>query len=325
MIRISLALILFATSARAAEIAPASILPIPVNKQQACVDLVSSEVCTKFEGRPGLLKPVQCTSQGNSSGFSLMEQLGGCAQGAGMSMWDTAKFLWNSIEFIAKAPIQAVGGVYNYLTDGDTRAAAQESVKSAMEDAGDYLQSIYPYLVTEYSKAYDAVGPPWNVNETSRAMAAAASMSGSLMKGLLGSAWNIIKSQYLEVGCFDQKTQAEMVCKIVGHIFLPPAAFYALLRTGVNGLTKMPALTAKLEELFKTGRKVQRTVRQVQEVRQIISEAGAAGRAYTSGKGAYNVYDKGSTILQPVEKPASTPKPKKPSKPRRTYESRPRR
>lgn len=244
----------------AADVAVAPKSADPKSKAvQACINRLGSPICQKLEGKPGLLKPEQCAANVNMENTSVLSTFGNCAAGGAFSLWDLAKFVWEAVKFLAKAPFQAVGGVYNYLTDSDTRASTHESLKSAMETSADYLQSIYPYIAIEMQKAYDGVTGPMSLSPPTRAYAAMNAMGGKLIGSLLSAAEKIISAKVEELNCFDNNTRAQMICKFAGDIFLPPAAFFGLLKYGVKGLKEMPALMNKLNESLKVGQNSHRT------------------------------------------------------------------
>lgn len=222
---------------------------------QACQQRLQSELCTKFEGQPGLMKPEQCAANLSMETTSVLGAFTGCVTGVAFSVWDFVKFIWEAIKFIGTAPFNAAGGIYNYLTDGDSRASTHESVQNAWQTAGDYLQSIYPYLATEFQKAYDGVSGPAALTPPTRAYAAMKAVSGKILGGLLSAAERIISAKVEELQCFDNTTRAQKICKLAGDIFFPPAAFFALIKHGVKGLKNMPALMNKLNDTFKVGQK----------------------------------------------------------------------
>lgn len=224
--------------------------------QNACIQRVNSEVCQKLQGAKGLLKPEQCSSQVSGSAAQVADMLGGCASGVIQAGADMAKFLKDSVMNVASASGSVMSGVYSYLTDGNSRAATHDSLKSAVKSSGDYLQSVYPYIVSNYQRAID--GLPKNMDEAQKAFSAASQVGPGMMKSLLGSAWSIVESQFEEIQCLDNKTRAQMACKLAGQILIPPGAFFALIKGGAKGLGAMShlkdGLKAALKDGFGTGR-----------------------------------------------------------------------
>lgn len=258
MIRVGLALILslschFAMASGNADVAPAPKgKPTLESHIQACQAHLDSPVCQKFAGQKGLLKPEECKAEIQGDNWSVLSRLENCGKGLAFSAMDLLNFLWEAVKFIAKSPFKAVGGIYNYLTDEDSRNSSHQAINEAWQSSADYLQSVYPYLATEYQKAYDQVGAPWNVTEASRSVRAAMTVRSKLLAGLMSAVQEIIKAKYSEFHCFDNNKQVEMTCKLVGDIFFPPAAAFALIKHGVKGLKELPKLTSKLDDMLLT-------------------------------------------------------------------------
>lgn len=238
---------------QAADVAPvSSSKPRLESHVQSCQAHLASPTCQKFEGREGLLKPDDCKADIQGDNWSVLSRLENCGKGLAFSAKDFLSFLWEAVKFIATAPFKAVGGVYNYITDGDSRSSTHQALNEAWQSSADYLQSIYPYLATEYQKAYDQVGAPWNLTEASKSMRAAMTVRSKLVAGLMSAFQEIIKAKYSEFHCFDNNKQVEMTCKLVGDLFFPPAAAFGLLKYGVKGLKSMPNVTSKLDDMLLT-------------------------------------------------------------------------
>lgn len=222
---------------------------------QACQKFLASGKCDQFKGQPGALQENQCQAEVNGDNWSVLSRLANCGKGVKVS----AGTLWENIKSIGSSTISAAGGIYNYLTDKDSRAATHESVQEAWKTAGEYLESIYPYIAMEFQKAlseaYKKGGDP-GIN----AMNAATQIAPRLMGKMMSAAMEIIKAKYEEFHCFENNKQVEMVCKVAADLLMPPTAIITLYKAGVKGLAGLPKLTTKIEEMLKLGAKVEERI-----------------------------------------------------------------
>lgn len=220
------------------------------NNAQACQAFVSSEICQKYQGKPGALKPEQCQADVTGANWSVMSRLGNCASGFKMSaqdMWEVAKGIGSGIG-------SGLSGIYNYLTDSDSRAATHESVKEALKTSADYLESVYPYVMMEFQKNYDSISKE-SGHGGMTSLRAAQSIAPQLMGKIMSVALEVIKAKYKEFHCFDNNKQVEMICRVAGDLLVPPTGILAAMKYGTKGLAATPAVAKKISEFLDLGAK----------------------------------------------------------------------
>lgn len=240
------------------------------NNENSCREFVSSEVCSKFQGQPGALKPEQCRADVAGENWSLVSRLSNCASGFKLS----AKDMWEVAKSAGSGAVSLGADVYEYLSDSNSRAATNESIKDAFKVAGDYLESIYPYIATEFFKAYSESSKEGS-SPTMSSLRAANSIAPRLMGKLMSTALEVIKSKYKEFHCFDNNKQVEMICRIAGDILVPPTAILGMMKYGAKGLAATPAVAKKIEEMLKVGVRginAEQKAEDVAEVVQKVSE-----------------------------------------------------
>jgi hypothetical protein len=236
----------------------------------SCQNFLNSGKCDKFKGQPGALEIGQCQAEVSGDNWSVLSRLANC--GAGLRM--SAGTLWENLKSIGSSTISAAGGIYNYLTDGDVRSATHESIRESLKTAGEYLESVYPYIATEFQKTLaeaNAKGGDPSVNS----FGAAQSLAPKLMGKLMSAALEIIKAKYEDFHCFDNNKQVEMVCKVAGDLFIPPTAIFGLYKAGVKGLAALPKVSAKIEEMLKMGAKGEENIGSLATAKERALEAKA--------------------------------------------------
>lgn len=240
------------------------------NNANACREFVSSEVCAKFQGQPGALKPDQCQADVTGENWSVVSRLSNCASGFKLS----AKDMWEVSKALGSGAVTVATNVYDYLTDSNARAATHESLKGAFQVAGDYLESVYPYLAIEFNKAYNDVAKEGS-SSTMNSLRAANAIAPKLMGKLMSTALEVVKSKYKEFHCFDNNKQVEMICRVAGDLLVPPTAIIGIMKYGAKGLAATPAIAKKIDEMLKIGAKginAEQKAEDVAEAAQKVNE-----------------------------------------------------
>ncbi len=234
---------------------------------ESCQQFLESGKCDQFKGQPGALKVSQCQAEVNGDNWSVLSRLANCGSGFKFS----AVTLWENVKSVGSSTISAAGGIYSYLTDSNTRAATHESLQEALKVSGEYLESVYPYIATEFTKALDEANKNGG-NPSVNAFNVANQLAPQLMGKMMSAALEIIKAKYEEFHCFDNNKQVEMVCKVAVDLFVPPVAIFKLYKAGVKGLAALPKVTEKIEEFLKKGESLQDRAQKIEDAKENIGK-----------------------------------------------------
>ena len=122
---------------------------------------------------------------------------GGCLEGIFKAPWELLKFVWGVLKWVGSKVIAPV---------------------NSGKEAAEALNSVKLYLATEYDKAYDQARPP------GRALKAAKSLSGALIKTLFSKIGSYLGRTYKEFGCFNVRAKAKKICGFATEFLIPPGA-----------------------------------------------------------------------------------------------------
>ena len=133
-------------------------------------------------------------------------------------IWDRMKWLWRN---------------------STSNSARSETHNQASE----YIDGINLYLHTEYENAYSEVSSPFKKTK------ALARMGMSISKQLLDSVMELISQQYQELGCFNFEAKSQILCQVLGEIFVPPISGFALLKFGIKAARRFPNLGRAFDKI----------------------------------------------------------------------------
>lgn len=199
-----------------------SILPTVETLENICKFVIKSDLCKDINEKD-LLK---CDSSHQDANQDLWSYIRGCTKGFLQSASEILEFIWDILRW----------SFDNSSSDSKSEDIDQES---------EYINVVKLYLYTEYEKAYEKSSDPF------RELEAARIMGGQVSQYVLGILTDLIRNKLKELDCLNQEAKTKVICKFLGDVTIPPAAFFALIKTGAKALNKYKHVAKAFEELDK--------------------------------------------------------------------------
>lgn len=188
---------------------------------EVCNVVLSSSICKNIPEDQRL----NCLTIKDNPQVDVFDFLKGCAKGVFNSIASFLDFIWEVTKWFGLN-----------IIDSEKRS---ETIKQATE----YTEIVKLYLHTEFQKAYDETSSPF------RTVKALKLMGGSIADLILKSITDLISQKYQEFGCLNFEAKSQMICQLVGEIFVPPAAAIGLIKYGPKAIDQFPNLAKAFSNL----------------------------------------------------------------------------
>lgn len=177
---------------------PTNVAPDISTAQSLCNELIRSSVCQKVKR-----EDIRTCEETNLA-VKGWDYIKGCVSGLFDSVVDLLTFLGKIMEF-----------VWDSVT-----------LKKDFGKGLEYSKSALLYLDAEYQRHYEKTSSPL------RTLKAMKSMAGAIAGTVIKTITNFVSAQVEQFDCLNERAQSHMVCKVMGDIFIPPAAVLALIKHG---------------------------------------------------------------------------------------------